>query len=135
MTSTRGSQAKHSHSWRQAQCMNLPGLGWPNAPCPCTWRTSSCCGLSSRSVPNHPNKVVSWNVCTPLQVSSITLVPTDHVKDFSRRIAVNNTYICYALRAGQVRVLHRRTNSRALLKGALKPADLRCVQPCAFTGC
>lgn len=36
--------------------------------------------------------------------------------ELRRQIAVNAHYICYALRQGQLRLLHRRSAERALLK-------------------
>ena len=53
-----------------------------------------------------------------------------HVTEYAERqfcqIAVNARYICYGLRAGQVRVLHKDTASRALLRGhTAQIADMR----------
>lgn len=42
------------------------------------------------------------------------------------QIAVNARYICYGLRAGQIRVLHKDTAMRALLRGHTQQiADMR----------
>ena len=53
-----------------------------------------------------------------------------YVTEYAERqfcqIAVNARYICYGLRAGQVRVLHKDTASRALLRGhTAQIADMR----------
>ena len=66
-------------------------------------------------------------VLLTVQAAVITRVALDYVLDHTRRIAVNSHFICYSLKGGQIRVLHKNKAARALLKGASKPADLRCV--------
>ena len=62
-----------------------------------------------------------------VQAAVITRVALDYVLDHTRRIAVNSHFICYSLKGGQIRVLHKNKAARALLRGASKPADLRCA--------
>ena len=50
------------------------------------------------------------------QVSPITMYNSEFALELRRQIAVNAHYICYALRQGQLRLLHRRSAERALLK-------------------
>lgn len=48
--------------------------------------------------------------------------------ELRRFVAASASYICYGLKAGQLRVLHRATAARALLRGHTAPVtDLRCV--------
>ena len=52
-----------------------------------------------------------------LEVSPITMYVTEYAERQFCQIAVNSRYICYGLRAGQIRVLHKDTSERALLRG------------------
>ena len=52
-----------------------------------------------------------------LEVLPITMYVTEYAERQFSQIAVNGRYICYGLRAGQIRVLHKETASRALLRG------------------
>ncbi|KAH9312777.1 hypothetical protein KI387_027812, partial [Taxus chinensis] len=52
-----------------------------------------------------------------LEVSPITNYSSDPVLVVGRQIAVNQTYICYGLRAGTIRILNINTALRALLRG------------------
>ena len=61
-----------------------------------------------------------------LEVLPITMYVTEYAERQFCQIAVNARYICYGLRAGQVRVLHKDTASRALLRGhTAQIADMR----------
>ena len=70
--------------------------------------------------------------CWNAQVAPITMYNSDFALEQRRQIAVNGRYICYALRQGQLRVLHRQSAERALLKS--KGAAVTDVQ-CACTRC
>jgi hypothetical protein len=52
-----------------------------------------------------------------VQVAPITVLKSEFRKELINQIAVSDTYICYALKNGSLRVLHRSTASRALLRG------------------
>ncbi|GLJ08252.1 hypothetical protein SUGI_0084840 [Cryptomeria japonica] len=52
-----------------------------------------------------------------LEVSPITNYSSDPLLVVGRQIAVNQTYICYGLRAGTIRILNINTALRALLRG------------------
>lgn len=45
------------------------------------------------------------------------MVKTDYREQVLHQIASNSTYICYGLKAGQIRVLNKQTAKRTLLKG------------------
>ena len=52
--------------------------------------------------------------------------------ELRRQIAVNAHYICYALRQGQLRLLHRHSAERALLKSkGAAITDVQCGSPVA----
>lgn len=63
--------------------------------------------------------------------------------ELRRQIAVNAHYICYALRQGQLRLLHRHSAERALLKSkGAAITDVQCAPPlgpactcCGFLCC
>lgn len=57
---------------------------------------------------------------------------SDFALELRRQIAVNDRYICYALRQGQLRVLHRQSAERALLKSkGAAVTDVQCAPaPC-----
>ncbi len=52
-----------------------------------------------------------------LEVLPITMYVTEYAERQFSQIAVNGRYICYGLRAGQIRVLHKETASRAAVSG------------------
>ncbi|KAL0055405.1 hypothetical protein WJX82_000055 [Trebouxia sp. C0006] len=60
-----------------------------------------------------------------LAVSAITKLASEAFYEVQQRIAVNDDYICYSLKAGQIRALHKTTGRRALLKSASAPPDIR----------
>lgn len=60
-----------------------------------------------------------------MQVSAITIVISDPFYEIQQRIAVSEEYICYSLKAGQIRALHKSTGRRALLKSSSAPPDIR----------
>ncbi|DBB06573.1 hypothetical protein WJX77_011875 [Trebouxia sp. C0004] len=60
-----------------------------------------------------------------LAVSAITKLASEPFFQVQQRIAVNDDYICYSLKAGQIRALHKSTGRRALLKSASAPPDIR----------
>ena len=60
-----------------------------------------------------------------LQVTPITIVGSEPYFEIQPRIAVNDAYICYALKQGHIRALHQSTGRRALLKGASAPPGIR----------
>mmetsp|Transcript_43107 Transcript_43107/g.71781 ORF Transcript_43107/g.71781 Transcript_43107/m.71781 type:complete len:1471 (+) Transcript_43107:67-4479(+) len=65
-----------------------------------------------------------------LEVTPITLYNTEYVYNFGALIAVNNTYICYAIKGGQIRVINKNSGGRALLKAHTQPiTDLRFFSP------
>ncbi len=54
---------------------------------------------------------------------------SDFALEQRRQIAVNGRYICYALRQGQLRVLHRQSAERALLKSkGAAVTDVQCAR-------
>ena len=63
--------------------------------------------------------------CSPLQMNPVTVVVTEPYLEMQQRIAVNSDFICYSLRAGQIRVLHKHTAARTLLKGAAHPPAVK----------
>ncbi|DBA67146.1 TPA: hypothetical protein ACH3X2_001468 [Trebouxia sp. C0005] len=60
-----------------------------------------------------------------LPVSAITKLASEPFYEVQQRITVNDDYICYSLKAGQIRALHKSTGCRALLKSASAPPDIR----------
>ena len=60
-----------------------------------------------------------------LQVTPVTMVHTEPFLEMQQRIAVNNEFICYSLRAGQIRVLHKHVSARSLLKKASHPPAVK----------
>jgi enhancer of mRNA-decapping protein 4 len=63
-----------------------------------------------------------------LSASPVTRVATEAAEAHGRQVAASSEFIAYGLRAGHVRVLHRFSEGRALLKGHAAPvADLRFV--------
>jgi hypothetical protein len=63
-----------------------------------------------------------------LSASPVTRVATEAAEVHGRQVAASSEFIAYGLRAGHVRVLHRFSEGRALLKGHAAPvADLRFV--------
>ena len=61
-----------------------------------------------------------------LEVQPITMYNTEASMELRRFVAASASYICYGLKAGQLRVLHRATAARALLRGHTAPVtDLR----------
>ena len=47
--------------------------------------------------------------------------------ELRRLVAVNDVYICYALKQGHIRVLHKQSAQRILLKAHTQPiTDIRC---------
>ena len=52
-----------------------------------------------------------------LEVTPITKYVSEALLSPGRQIAVNQIYICYALRQGQIRILNMKSAVRALLKG------------------
>ena len=79
--------------------------------------------FASRLVPFHA-RISMYKTWLCLQVSPITIVASDLFYEFEQRIAVNDLYICYSLKAGQVRALHKSTGRRALLKSSSAPPDV-----------
>ena len=70
-----------------------------------------------RAPPTLPGRLHSRPSCAlAAQVSPITMYNSEFALELRRQIAVNAHYICYALRQGQLRLLHRRSAERALLK-------------------
>jgi len=55
-----------------------------------------------------------------LEVSPITVYTSDPLLVGGQQIAVNRNYICYGLRAGNIRILNINTALRALLRGHLQ---------------
>ncbi|BDA40748.1 probable enhancer of mRNA-decapping protein 4 [Coccomyxa sp. Obi] len=80
-----------------------------------------------RSLPEDPDIV--YNVDTDeegeaqpqLEVMPITVYHSDFVLEMRRQIAVNNSYICYALKQGHLRVLSTQSALRALVKAHAPP--------------
>lgn len=63
-----------------------------------------------------------------LEVQPITMYNTEPALELRRFVAASASYICYGLKAGQLRVLHRATAARALLRGhTASVTDLRCA--------
>ncbi len=63
-----------------------------------------------------------------MQVTAITMYATDLVKNQLRKqVAVNENYICYALKTGHLRILSKRhAGHKALIKGLQAPVtDMR----------
>ena len=58
-----------------------------------------------------------------LQAAAITMYNTDLVKDQLRKqVAVNENFICYALKTGHIRVLSKKqAGHKALIKGLQAP--------------
>lgn len=56
-----------------------------------------------------------------LEVQPITMYNTEPTLELRRFVAASPNYICYGLKAGQLRVLHRATAARALLRGHTAP--------------
>jgi enhancer of mRNA-decapping protein 4 len=54
-------------------------------------------------------------------VQPITLIKNDLRLEHTQQVAVSNTFICYGLKAGQIRALNRSTADRALFKGHPAP--------------
>lgn len=52
-----------------------------------------------------------------LQVQPITLLKVDYKQEHTQQVAISSNYICYGLKAGQIRTLNRNTATRALFKG------------------
>eukprot|EP00741_Cyanophora_paradoxa_P006758 tig00001038_g6536.t1 len=52
-----------------------------------------------------------------MQVTPITLYQTEVTYQHGALIAVNNNYICYAIRGGHIRVINKNSGQRTLLKG------------------
>ena len=74
-----------------------------------------------------------------LQVTPVTIIPTELRYEMRQQIAVSQTLFSYALSKGHnIRALHKQTGARALLKGHAGPiTDLRSVKMLyvkAFTG-
>ena len=60
------------------------------------------------------------------QVQDIALYKREHAVHQGSLIAVNASWTCYAIRGGMVRVIHRETEEKALLRGhALEVVDLQ----------
>lgn len=55
-----------------------------------------------------------------LEVTPITKYGSDPELVIGRQIAVNKRYICYGLKAGNIRVLNLNTASRSLFRGHTK---------------
>ena len=53
----------------------------------------------------------------PLEVTPITLYNTEISSNIGNLIAVNNQYICYAIRGGMIRVINQTSVLRVLLRG------------------
>jgi hypothetical protein len=61
-----------------------------------------------------------------LEVSPITVYNSDYNLSLGQSIAVNRNYICYGLKAGQIRVINLFTAGRALMRGHEAPlCDLK----------
>jgi hypothetical protein len=54
-----------------------------------------------------------------VQVTPITHYVSDNILEHRQQIAVNQNYISYALKQGQLRILHKHSTARALAKGHL----------------
>lgn len=71
--------------------------------------------------------------CAPfarMQVAPITMYNSEFALELRRQIAVSAHYICYALRQGQLRLLHRHSAERALLKSkGAAITDVQCGPP------
>ncbi len=52
-----------------------------------------------------------------LEVNAITLYSSEYSYQPGNLIAVNRNYICYAVRGDMIRVLHKKSGNRGLLKG------------------
>ncbi len=77
--------------------------------------------LSTKSAPKRH--------CRCAQVAPITMYNSDFALEQRRQIAVNGRYIRYALRQGQLRVLHRQSAERALLKSkGAAVTDVQCAR-------
>lgn len=60
-----------------------------------------------------------------MQVSQIAVVKSDISRRFAQNIAVDASYVCYGLKAGQIRVLNLHTAARSLCKDHTTPiADM-----------
>jgi hypothetical protein len=81
--------------------------------------------------PDHTIRVdVDEHDASPqqLEVQPITMYNTEASMELRRFVTASASYICYGLKAGQLRVLHRATAARALLRGHTAPVtDLRRV--------
>ncbi len=59
-----------------------------------------------------------------VQASAITMYNTELVKKLRKQVAVNDSFICYALKTGQLRVLGRKqAGQKALIKGLQAPVS------------
>eukprot|EP00897_Mesotaenium_endlicherianum_P006820 jgi/Mesen1/6166/ME000317S05294 len=71
---------------------------------------------------SNPNEVYDVEAAgeskvTQLEVTPITVYGSEQLVAAGRQIAVNRSYICYALRAATIRILNVHTALRALLRG------------------
>jgi hypothetical protein len=59
-----------------------------------------------------------------VQASAITMYNTELVKKLRKQVAVNDNFICYALKTGQLRILGRKqAGQKALIKGLQAPVS------------
>jgi enhancer of mRNA-decapping protein 4 len=64
----------------------------------------------------------------PVQVLPITMYNSEYNLHTRQQIAVNDNYICYALKQGHIRVLSTKSSHRALIKAHAPPVtDIKSV--------
>lgn len=84
-------------------------------------RPSNCaCSSPTQPTPTHTSLTHTRATYTP-QVVPVTMVRSDDRREHAQTVAVSDRYICYGLKAGQIRVLNRATATRALFKGHPQP--------------
>lgn len=70
---------------------------------------------------HHHSSSFRVSLWVAAQVMPITVYHSDFVLEMRRQIAVNNIYICYALKQGHLRVLSTQSALRALVKAHAPP--------------
>ena len=99
------------HVCSTAHCRSLHGVRRPCTDCGPAPAVASAC-------------VLCWHA----QVLPITVYHSDYVLELRRQIAVNRSFICYALKQGHIRVLSTQSAHRSLIKAHKPPlTDLQCA--------
>lgn len=61
-----------------------------------------------------------------LTVNPVTRIASEYTENMNCSVAVNDEFISYGLKQGHIRVLHRYSSARALLKGHVGPVACMC---------